>query len=155
MLDKSRADWKDYKKADDTIEEELEMHKRSGDQVRRPGAGRAVGWGHMQGQGGGGAGGGAGCPAGCCPHALPALALLLPPPAAPPLPLCTPCPLHTPPLPSPPSHLPPPIFLHPHPPPPLPQYLDKQAFLKEAELREYEKERDRRLASDVRNRGRL
>lgn len=66
VLDKSRADWKDFKKTDDTIEEELEMHKRSGD-----------------------------------------------------------------------------------------QYLDKQAFLKEAELREYEKERDRRLASDVRNRGRL
>jgi hypothetical protein len=40
---------------------------------------------------------------------------------------------------------------------PLPrlQYLDKQAFLKQAELREYEKDRDRRLASDVRNRGRL
>ncbi|KAL4458082.1 hypothetical protein ABPG75_012947 [Micractinium tetrahymenae] len=66
VLDKSRADWKDFKKTDDTIEEELEMHKRSGD-----------------------------------------------------------------------------------------QYLDKQAFLKDAELREYEKERDRRLASDVRNRGRL
>lgn len=66
VLDKSRADWKDYKKKDETVEEELEMHKRSAD-----------------------------------------------------------------------------------------QYLDKQAFLKEAELREYEKERDRRLASDVRNRGRL
>ncbi|KAI7845227.1 hypothetical protein COHA_001271 [Chlorella ohadii] len=66
VLDKSRADWKDFKKTDETIEEELEMHKRSGD-----------------------------------------------------------------------------------------QYLDKQAFLKDAELREYEKERDRRLASDVRNRGRL
>lgn len=35
------------------------------------------------------------------------------------------------------------------------QYLDKQAFLKDAELRQYEQERDRRLASDVRNRGRL
>ena len=35
------------------------------------------------------------------------------------------------------------------------QYLDKQAFLQQADLREYEKERDRRLASDVRNRGRL
>lgn len=33
VLDKSRADWKDYKQADDSIEEELEMHKRSGDQV--------------------------------------------------------------------------------------------------------------------------
>ncbi|EFN58400.1 hypothetical protein CHLNCDRAFT_19583 [Chlorella variabilis] len=66
VLDKSRADWKDFKKADDTIDEELEMHKRSGD-----------------------------------------------------------------------------------------QYLDKQAFLQQADLREYEKERDRRLASDVRNRGRL
>lgn len=33
VLDKSRADWKDFKKTDDTIEEELEMHKRSGDQV--------------------------------------------------------------------------------------------------------------------------
>ncbi|GFR44435.1 hypothetical protein Agub_g5674 [Astrephomene gubernaculifera] len=35
------------------------------------------------------------------------------------------------------------------------QYLDKQNFLKRAELREYEKERDTRLASDVRTRGRL
>ncbi|KAG2483019.1 hypothetical protein HYH03_018099 [Edaphochlamys debaryana] len=35
------------------------------------------------------------------------------------------------------------------------QYLDKQNFLKRAELREYEKERDARLASDVRTRGRL
>jgi len=35
------------------------------------------------------------------------------------------------------------------------QFLDKQDFLKRAELREYEKERDKRLASDVRNRGRL
>lgn len=40
---------------------------------------------------------------------------------------------------------------HPH----SKQYLDKQAFLKDAELREYELERDRRLGSDVRNRGRL
>ncbi len=35
------------------------------------------------------------------------------------------------------------------------QYLDKQDFLKRAELREYELERDKRLAGDVRNRGRL
>ncbi|KAG2431195.1 hypothetical protein HXX76_009723 [Chlamydomonas incerta] len=35
------------------------------------------------------------------------------------------------------------------------QYLDKQNFLKRAELREYEKERDIRLASDIRTRGRL
>ncbi|KAF5833702.1 bucentaur or craniofacial development-domain-containing protein [Dunaliella salina] len=35
------------------------------------------------------------------------------------------------------------------------KFLDKQDFLKRAELREYEKERDQRLASDVRNRGRL
>ncbi|KAG2447977.1 hypothetical protein HYH02_007006 [Chlamydomonas schloesseri] len=35
------------------------------------------------------------------------------------------------------------------------QYLDKQNFLKRAELREYEKERDTRLASDIRTRGRL
>jgi hypothetical protein len=35
------------------------------------------------------------------------------------------------------------------------QFLDKQEFLRQAELREYEQERDRRLASDVRNRGRL
>eukprot|EP00879_Flechtneria_rotunda_P001421 GHRR01001574.1.p1 GENE.GHRR01001574.1~~GHRR01001574.1.p1 ORF type:complete len:355 (+),score=176.98 GHRR01001574.1:219-1283(+) len=35
------------------------------------------------------------------------------------------------------------------------QYLDKQDFLKRAELREYEIERDKRLASDVRLRGRL
>eukprot|EP00887_Chlorella_sp_A99_P001534 scaffold8.g1534.t1 len=66
VLDKSRADWKDFKKGDEAVEEELEMHKRSGA-----------------------------------------------------------------------------------------QYLDRQAFLKQAELREYEIERDRRLASDVRNRGRL
>jgi len=35
------------------------------------------------------------------------------------------------------------------------QFLDKQDFLKRAELREYEIERDKRLASDVRLRGRL
>lgn len=35
------------------------------------------------------------------------------------------------------------------------QYLDKQDFLKRAELREYEQERDKRLAADVRLRGRL
>jgi hypothetical protein len=34
-------------------------------------------------------------------------------------------------------------------------YLEKQAFLKQAELAEYERERDQRLNSDVRNRGRL
>lgn len=34
-------------------------------------------------------------------------------------------------------------------------YLEKQAFLGRVEHAEYEKERDRRLASDVRNRGRL
>lgn len=34
VLDKSRADWKDFKKGDDAVEEELEMHKRSGDQAR-------------------------------------------------------------------------------------------------------------------------
>ena len=33
VLDKSRADWQGFKKADDGIEEELELHKRSGDQV--------------------------------------------------------------------------------------------------------------------------
>ena len=66
VLDKSRLDWKDFKKADDTVEEELEAHKRSGT-----------------------------------------------------------------------------------------TYLEKQAFLGRAEVAEYEKERDQRLASDVRNRGRL
>ena len=66
VLDKSRLDWKDYKKKDETVEEELEAHKRSGG-----------------------------------------------------------------------------------------TYLEKQAFLKGAELAEYERERDARLASDVRNRGRL
>ncbi|KAI3435540.1 hypothetical protein D9Q98_001605 [Chlorella vulgaris] len=66
VLDKSRSDWKDFKQADDSIEEELEVHKRSGG-----------------------------------------------------------------------------------------QYLDKQAFLQQADLRQYEQDRDRRLASDVRNRGRL
>ncbi|KAK9840794.1 hypothetical protein WJX81_005189 [Elliptochloris bilobata] len=35
------------------------------------------------------------------------------------------------------------------------QYLDKVDFLKRAELAEYQKERDLRLASDVRNRGRM
>ncbi|KAK9824451.1 hypothetical protein WJX72_010349 [[Myrmecia] bisecta] len=35
------------------------------------------------------------------------------------------------------------------------KYLDKVDFLKRAELREYEKERDKRLQGDVRNRGRL
>lgn len=35
------------------------------------------------------------------------------------------------------------------------QYLDKQGFLQRADLREYEQERDRRLASDMRTRGRL
>lgn len=32
VLDKSRADWKDYKKGDEVVEEELELHKRSGGQ---------------------------------------------------------------------------------------------------------------------------
>ena len=35
------------------------------------------------------------------------------------------------------------------------KYLDKVDFLKRAELREYEKERDARLGADVRSRGRL
>lgn len=35
------------------------------------------------------------------------------------------------------------------------QYLDKVDFLKRSELREYEQERDQRLASDMRSRGRL
>ncbi len=35
------------------------------------------------------------------------------------------------------------------------KYLDKVDFLKRSELREYEQERDKRLASDVRTRGRL
>lgn len=34
------------------------------------------------------------------------------------------------------------------------KYLDKVDFLKRAELREYEAERDKRLASDIRTRGR-
>ena len=34
-------------------------------------------------------------------------------------------------------------------------YLEEQEFLKRAELREYEQERDARLAGDVRTRGRL
>jgi hypothetical protein len=66
VLDKSRVDWKDYKKTDDTVEEELEAHKRSGT-----------------------------------------------------------------------------------------TYLEKKEFLSKADLAEYERERDQRLASDVRNRGRL
>ena len=35
------------------------------------------------------------------------------------------------------------------------KYLGKVDFLKRAELREYEKERDQRLGSNMRNRGRL
>jgi hypothetical protein len=66
VLDKSRIDWKDYKKADDTVDEELEAHKRSGA-----------------------------------------------------------------------------------------TYLEKKEFLSKADVAEYERERDQRLASDVRNRGRL
>lgn len=34
------------------------------------------------------------------------------------------------------------------------KYLDKVEFLQRAELREYEAERDKRLASDIRTRGR-
>ena len=34
------------------------------------------------------------------------------------------------------------------------KYLDKVDFLKRAELREYEVERDQRLSGDIRNRGR-
>jgi Bucentaur or craniofacial development len=66
VLDKSRADWRDFKSTNDATAEELEVHKRSGE-----------------------------------------------------------------------------------------AFLDRQAFLGRAELREYEKERDARLGSDVRNRGRL
>lgn len=39
--------------------------------------------------------------------------------------------------------------------PRLLQYLEKKDFLQRAELREYEQERDKRLASDMRTRGRL
>lgn len=35
------------------------------------------------------------------------------------------------------------------------KYLDKVDFLKRAELRQYEKERDQRLSQDMRSRGRL
>lgn len=35
------------------------------------------------------------------------------------------------------------------------KYLDKVDFLKRAEVREYEQERDKRLASNVNTRGRL
>ncbi len=35
------------------------------------------------------------------------------------------------------------------------KYLDKVDFLKRSELRQYEKERDARLAGDIRSRGRL
>ena len=34
------------------------------------------------------------------------------------------------------------------------RYTEKQDFLKSTELRQYEKERDQRLASDIRTRGR-
>lgn len=66
VLDKSQSDWKKFKRTDDTLEAELEAHKRSGA-----------------------------------------------------------------------------------------TYLEKQEFLGRAELAEYERERDQRLASDVRSRGRL
>lgn len=66
VLDKSRSDWKDFKKTDDQVEEELEAHKRSGG-----------------------------------------------------------------------------------------TYLEKKEFLSRADYAEYERDRDARLASDVRNRGRL
>jgi hypothetical protein len=66
VLDKTRSDWREFKRSDDAVEEELEAHKRSG--------------------------------------------------AA---------------------------------------FLDRQAFLSRAELAEYERERDQRLGSNVRNRGRL
>lgn len=32
MLDKSRSDWKDLKKANSSLDEELETHKKSNDQ---------------------------------------------------------------------------------------------------------------------------
>ena len=35
------------------------------------------------------------------------------------------------------------------------KYLDRVDFLKRAELRQYEKERDERLGADIRTRGRL
>lgn len=35
------------------------------------------------------------------------------------------------------------------------KYLDKVDFLKRAELRQYEQERDQRLSRDMRSRGRL
>lgn len=35
------------------------------------------------------------------------------------------------------------------------KYLDKVDFLKRAELRQYEQERDQRLSQDMRSRGRL
>jgi len=66
VLDKSRDDWKNFKKSNTKIEEELELHKKSSD-----------------------------------------------------------------------------------------KYLEKQEFLQKAELRQYELERDKRLAADVRTRGRL
>ena len=66
VLDKSRSDWKDFKKVDNDVEEELELHKRSND-----------------------------------------------------------------------------------------QYLDKKAFLERANVRAYEAERDKRLAADIRTRGRV
>ena len=113
VLDKSRADWGQYKKADETVQEELQAHGRSADQARPPLAGERF------------------------------FSLL--PPLLPPTGLRNaPCPLAfgTRPL------------TGARPPAPA-QYLERQAFLKSAELRQYEQERDARLGSDIRNRGRL
>ena len=113
MLDKSRSDWKDFKGANEQLEEELETYKKSSGTVgghgRRAGrqalGGRAVGRRMAQ----------PSWSAQTTPFLTQLRAL---------------CPL-------------------------LLQYLEKKEFLQRAELREYEQERDKRLASDVRTRGRL
>ena len=46
-MDKSKSDWQQFKRSDDKLEVELELHKRSGDQVRTMYWGRrwaAWGW---------------------------------------------------------------------------------------------------------------
>ena len=51
VLDKSRADWSDFKQGDEVLEEELEMHKRSGGQVGPGGCAGGVGcagWGGIE-----------------------------------------------------------------------------------------------------------
>lgn len=139
MLDKSKADWQQMKATDAQLEEELEAHKKSGgqylDKVRPRAAGQAR-WGVRC------AAAVAACVAAAAPRRTRCLVRACLRAAAPaqhsgrsPVPPWTPthARAHT-----------------------AARTVRPQVdFLKRAELREYEKERDQRLAADVRNRGRL